>query len=195
MQKLLKGHPQQVKSLVVAHSHAHSDHTAADSQFDGKAGVTLVEADLQSVQIFFKLNENQDHSHFDLGKRKLTVIATPGHHQTAITIYDPNTGWLLTGDSIYPGRLYVCDWQAFKASVAKLQRFSQQHPVTAIMGTHIEMSNQPGKDYPSGSTWQPHEASLVLLPEELSKLHRSLLTVGDIPTRQALDKMIIFPLK
>ncbi|WP_367669588.1 MBL fold metallo-hydrolase [Streptomyces sp. DT2A-34] len=42
----------------------------------------------------------------DLGGRVLECLATPGHHESAVTYYDPCTGWLLTGDTVYPGRLY-----------------------------------------------------------------------------------------
>jgi len=42
---------------------------------------------------------------FDLGGRVLEVLGSPGHHPAAITVYDPWTGVLLTGDTVYPGRL------------------------------------------------------------------------------------------
>jgi glyoxylase-like metal-dependent hydrolase (beta-lactamase superfamily II) len=49
----------------------------------------------------------------DLGGRVLDCLATPGHHQAAVTYYDRYSGILLTGDTVHPGRLYVFDWTAF----------------------------------------------------------------------------------
>ncbi len=51
----------------------------------------------------------------DLGGRVLDCLATPGHHEAAVTYYDRYTRILFTGDTIYPGRLYVFDWPAFVA--------------------------------------------------------------------------------
>ena len=32
----------------------------------------------------------------------LECFASPGHHEAAVTFYDPHTGILLTGDTVYP---------------------------------------------------------------------------------------------
>jgi len=32
-------------------------------------------------------------------------LAAPGHHPAAVTYYDRYSGILLTGDTVYPGRL------------------------------------------------------------------------------------------
>ena len=56
----------------------------------------------------------------DLGGRVLDCLATPGHHQAAVTYYDRYSGILFTGDTVYPGRLYVFDWTAFVRSIGLL---------------------------------------------------------------------------
>ena len=66
----------------------------------------------------------------DLGGRVLEIIPTPGHHPSAVAIYDEATGMLLTGDTVYPGRLYVQDFPAFQDSLRTLCDFSASHPVT-----------------------------------------------------------------
>ena len=53
----------------------------------------------------------------DLGGRVLQAFATPGHHAAAVTFYDPWTGILLTGDTVYRGRLYIVDWAAYSHSI------------------------------------------------------------------------------
>ena len=53
----------------------------------------------------------------DLGGRVLEVTGSPGHQRAAITIYDPWSGFLLTGDTVLPGRLYVEDFPLFLASL------------------------------------------------------------------------------
>ncbi len=43
----------------------------------------------------------------DLGGRELTVLSTPGHTPTSISLYDPAGHRLFTGDYIYPTTLYA----------------------------------------------------------------------------------------
>lgn len=42
----------------------------------------------------------------DLGNRQLTVLYTPGHTDDSISLFDPASGYLFSGDFIYPGPLY-----------------------------------------------------------------------------------------
>ena len=49
----LAENPRQHYELVVAHSHAHGDHVAADAQFADRPDSTVVPPDLASVQAFF----------------------------------------------------------------------------------------------------------------------------------------------
>lgn len=72
-----------------------------------------------------------------------------------------------TGDSVYPGRLYAFDMPAFTASLDHLVDFAQARPVTHVMGCHIEMSRQPGKDYPLGTKYQPEEPPLQMSMAQL----------------------------
>lgn len=97
--------------ILVTHSHSHSDHTAADPQFRGKPGVTLVEPNARAVRKYFGFTAwPAEVAQIDLGGRILKVIAAPGHQEEAVAVYDAQTGWLLTGDSLYPGRIYVKNW-------------------------------------------------------------------------------------
>ena len=50
------------------------------------------------------------------------ITGTPGHHEASISVFDPWTGFLLTGDTVYPGRLYVHDMPAFIDSLERLLR-------------------------------------------------------------------------
>ena len=52
------------------------------------------------------------------------------------------TGLLLTGDTLYPGRLYVRDWAAFAATVGRLLAFAEDYPVRHLLGGHIEMTRR-----------------------------------------------------
>ena len=102
--------------LLVLHTHAHSDHVAGDAQFAGRPDTDVVPADRDSAWEFLGLTDDPDRvARLDLGGRVLECLATPGHHASAITYFDAATGFLLTGDTVYPGRLYVEDWAAFGA--------------------------------------------------------------------------------
>ena len=185
------GHPLE---LVVAHTHNHGDHRAADAQFRGRPHVRLVGLEAGEVQQFFDLHAWPLQSAvFELGRRPLEIIPIPGHQAASIAVYDAATRLLFTGDTVYPGRLYVQDWPAFRASIQRLVTFAAHHNVTYVVGNHIEMSRTPGLDYPTGTTFQPDEHPLPLHVAELQQLNRDLQTLGDQPTRRVEGAFIIDP--
>jgi glyoxylase-like metal-dependent hydrolase (beta-lactamase superfamily II) len=180
--------------VLVTHSHSHNDHTAADVHFRDKPGVTLIEPNAQAIRQYFGFTDwpNEEVS-IDLGGRELTIIPTPGHHDESITVYDSQTHWLLSGDNIYPGRLYIKNWNTYKSSIQRLVAFSKINDISAIMGTHIEMSSTPGQAYPIGSTYQPDEPSLGLLMDDLINLDSTLQQLGKQPQKKVMEKYIISP--
>lgn len=178
----LARHPRVGYELVVAHSHAHGDHVAADGQFADRAFTRVVGHTAQAVAGFFGIHDwPRSVGHFDLGGRVLDVIPTPGHHASAITLYDAMSGVLLSGDTVYPGRLYVEDFPAFEASLRTLCDFVDAHPVTSILGAHIEMSTTPRRDFPIGSQWHPNEAPLPLTVDQLRAIRDAAAAVADRP--------------
>jgi glyoxylase-like metal-dependent hydrolase (beta-lactamase superfamily II) len=180
--------------LIVAHTHAHSDHTAGDIQFKGKPNTTVVGLSAEDVQSFFKINQwPTDNVTIDLGDRVITIIPIPGHEKSSIAVYDQQSQILLSGDSFYPGRLYIRDWVNYKASIQRLTNFTQTHKISYILGNHIEMTNEPGKDYPTGTTFQPDEHALPLTVNDLLLLNQSLKTIGDNPVYKIYDSFIIVP--
>ncbi len=173
--QLLAEHGQQHKEILVVHSHGHGDHMRGDESMAGKPKVKLIDPTAESLQHFFGFNDwPQGSKIIDLGKREITVMPTPGHQEEAITLYDSKTKWLLTGDTLYPGYVYVKDWSAYKTSINKLANFANQNEVSAVLGTHIEMKAQSGSYYPIGSTYQPDEAHLALAKESLIELNSQL---------------------
>lgn len=96
------------------------------------------------------------------GGRELTLIATPGIDAAAMTIYDPFTDFLFTGNTFYAGRLVIRDFPAYKDTMARLLAFSEAHPVKWAMGGRIEMSDYAGLDYRLRSNYRPREHALEL---------------------------------
>ena len=129
----------------------------------------------------------------DLGGRILDCLATPGHHQAAVTFYDRYTGILFTGDTIGPFRLYVFDWPAFVRSIDRLVEFCAERPVTYLLGCHIEMTTTPGEDYPVGWTYQPDEPPLEVTTDHLKEIQTTLRAHDNEPGRYVLPQMIITP--
>jgi len=189
----LAEHPRQHYELVVAHSHGHGDHVAADGQLADRPDTTVVAPDLPSVQAFFGFTAwPQEIVRLDLGGRVLEVTGCPGHHPASIAVLDPWSGFLLTGDTVYPGRLYVDDMPSYAASLDRLVDLARSRRATAVMGCHIEMSRTPGRDYPRGSTWQPDEAPLPMSVAQLAAVRDAALAVADRPGAHARDDVIIF---
>jgi glyoxylase-like metal-dependent hydrolase (beta-lactamase superfamily II) len=180
--------------LIVAHSHAHGDHVAGDSLFLGKAGVTLVGRDTAAVRAFFGIARwPSDSATIDLGDRVVDILPIPGHQPASIALYDRRTGVLLTGDTFYPGRLYVRDTAAFSESVQRLVRFTASHPVRYLLGTHIENSDVPGVDYPRGTVDQPREHALALSVADLRTLDSALTAIRGRVVRTVLPHFTIWP--
>lgn len=152
-------------SLVVIHSHSHRDHVAADGQFQQMPGVQFIAASVPEIQKATGIAQwPTDLGQIDLGNRMIDVIPIPGHDVASIALYDRLTGNLMTGDSLYPGRLGVSAAQipTYAASAQRLVEFVKLHPVAHVLGTHIEQGTQPYFDYPRGSKYQPKEHVLQL---------------------------------
>ncbi|MEV0584435.1 MBL fold metallo-hydrolase [Nonomuraea sp. NPDC050310] len=188
----LRRHPVDDYRLLVLHTHAHGDHVAGDAQFADRPGTVVVDAGLGSAWPFFGFDEDPGRvALVDLGGRVLECLATPGHHEAAVTFYDPYTGFLLTGDTIYPGRLYVHDWAAFVGTLDRLIDFASTREVTHVVGCHIEMTRTPGVDYPVRTTYQPDEPPLELTVGHLTRIREAAGQVGERTGAHAFDDFII----
>lgn len=183
--------------LVVAHSHSHGDHVAGDAAFRARANTTVVGHKPADVAAFFGIKHwPVDNATFDLGGRKLTILPTPGHQAAAIMVYDPQTRVLLSGDTLYPGRLYVPVnfMDDNRASVSRLAAFAAKHPIRAALGAHIEMTSIAGKDYGHEAPTHPDEHRLELPGSMIGELREGLKARLDVADRpQVHDHFIIVP--
>lgn len=79
-----------------------------------------------------------DGSTFDLGGRKIEVIATPGHTPDSISLLDRANGLLFTGDTYYPAPIYLfapgTDLDAYAASIRRLAALAPE--VKLVLGAH-----------------------------------------------------------
>ena len=80
----------------------------------------------------------------------------------------------LTGDTVYPGLIYVKDWNNYRDSIARLARFAEKHDVSAVLGAHIEATNRPGEYYAVGTVYQPAEAPLPMESDILAIINAEL---------------------
>ena len=133
--------------LIVVHSHAHGDHIAGDKQFQALPAVQFVAATPAEVSKAAGISTwPTEIGKIDLGGRIVDVIPIPGHNDASIALYDRLTGNLLTGDSLYPGRLSAADFPASAASAQRLADFVAERPIAHVLGTHIEQT----QDFLSG---------------------------------------------
>jgi glyoxylase-like metal-dependent hydrolase (beta-lactamase superfamily II) len=184
------------KPLLAAHSHAHGDHIAGDATLVGQPGVTVVANTVLGQQTAFAIAQWPDApGHYELGDRTLDVIAIPGHELTHIAIYDRQTGVLLTGDSLYPGLLFVRDWTAYRASIHRLAQFARARPISHVLGAHVEMTATPRVVYPYRTLYQPEEHALPLTLAHLIELDDALIRLGPAKPSQPVvhDDFVIDP--
>jgi glyoxylase-like metal-dependent hydrolase (beta-lactamase superfamily II) len=188
----LAEHPRDDYELVVAHTHGHLDHVAGDGQFADRPATTLVDRELEAVQTFFGFTSWPDEIvQFDLGGRVLELTGTPGHHRATVTVYDPWSGFLLTADNVLPGRIYAFDFPAFLDSMDRTVELARARQVTHVLGCHIEMTRQPGRDYPLGCAYQPDEPPLQMTVDQLVAVRDAAQSVKDEPGAHTFDDFLI----
>ncbi|GIF21802.1 glyoxylase-like metal-dependent hydrolase (beta-lactamase superfamily II) [Actinoplanes tereljensis] len=191
VERWLVTHPREGYELLVLHTHAHGDHVAGDGQFADRPDTRVVAANRAAAWAYLGLDKPGDAGEVDLGGRVLECVATPGHHEAAVTFYDRYTGLLFTGDTVYPGRLYVSDWPAFRRTVDRLVELAESRPVTHVLGCHIEMTTKPGVDYPVFTTYQPDEPPLQMTTSQLRDLRTAVGEVDGRPGPHAFADFII----
>lgn len=191
----LKHHPRDDYHLVVAHTHAHGDHVAGDVQFEDRPNTAIVGTDLESVQAFFGFDAATwptAQTTFDLGGRVIDVLPSPGHHVTAVTLYDRWTGIMFTGDTVLPGRIYAFDYPTLCESLDRMVAFADEHPVHHVFGCHVEMSVRPGHDFPIFAQYQPRERAPQMTPAQLTALRDAARAVAEQKGVHRFDDFIIY---
>ncbi len=89
-----------------------------------------VAAKSYSIRAWKSTHALRDHEQLDLGGRVVEVIFTPGHTPDSISLLDRKNGLLFTGDTFYPGPIYLfvpeTDFAAYTRSVALLSALEPQ---------------------------------------------------------------------
>jgi glyoxylase-like metal-dependent hydrolase (beta-lactamase superfamily II) len=154
--------------VAVLNSHTHDDHVGGNWQFNTVYGMdtdftrknaqgsrAAAQEEIGPGQICGTLPEGfnpaayatrpwkitkfmHDGDRIDLGGRSLTIIATPGHTPDAISLLDAANGLLFTGDTFYPGTIWIylpeTNLTAYGASIRKLAALAPQ--VRMVLGAH-----------------------------------------------------------
>jgi glyoxylase-like metal-dependent hydrolase (beta-lactamase superfamily II) len=166
---------------------------AGDDQFRDRPRTRVVGADLDEATSFLGFERWPDGTAaVDLGDRSLDMIPSPGHDSAAVSFFDRSTGLLLTGDTVYPGRLYVRDWDAYVATIRRLVTFAESHDVSHVLGCHIEMTRTPGRDYKIRTTYQPDEPPLEMTVAQLRDLQRAVERIDGDQGVHVFDEFVIY---
>ena len=154
--------------IVVLNSHTHNDHVGGNWQFDtiddmdtsfarknAQGSSEAAQAEIAPDQICGALPKAFDRTTYatrpwkitsfmhdgdriDLGGRSLTILATPGHTPDAISLLDAVNGLLFTGDTYYPGTIWLyrpeTDLVAYDASIRRLAVLAPQ--LRMVLGAH-----------------------------------------------------------
>jgi glyoxylase-like metal-dependent hydrolase (beta-lactamase superfamily II) len=155
--------------VIVVNSHTHPDHTGDNWQFstiysldtdytrEHARGSTEIRAEIEPGKLCGTLPKNFDSAHYatrpwkpakwlhdgdtiDLGGRTIRVLATPGHAPDSLCLFDEVNGLLFTGDTYYPGTVYVfgpgADPAAYQQAVDHLAKLAPK--VQKVLGAHNE---------------------------------------------------------
>jgi glyoxylase-like metal-dependent hydrolase (beta-lactamase superfamily II) len=154
--------------IVVLNSHTHNDHVGDNWQFKTIHGMDTnftrenargsredAQAEVAADQICGELPKGFDRKTYatrpwkikaythdgdriDLGGRLLEVIATPGHTPDAISLIDRANGLLFTGDTYYPGPIWLyrpeTNLETYGASIRRLAELAPQ--IKTVLGAH-----------------------------------------------------------
>ena len=85
------------------------------------------------------------------------------------------------------------DTAAFSRSVHRLRTFVDRHVISHILGTHIENSDVPGKDYVVGTKDQPTEHGLALSVANLYTLDSAMTSLRGRVVRTIFPDFTIWP--
>lgn len=186
-------HPHPDYELVVAHTHGHGDHVAGDASFMDRPSTVVVGTSVEEVQAFFGFTRWPDQVvEYDLGQRRLELIGIPGHHAASIALHDERTGLLFTGDSVYPGRIYVEDYPVFVDSMNRLVDFAAAREITHVLGCHIEMTRKPRRDYFLGCRYQPDEPPLQMTEAQLRSLRDATESAAARTGEHRFDDFVLY---
>jgi glyoxylase-like metal-dependent hydrolase (beta-lactamase superfamily II) len=182
----------------VVHTHAHSDHIAGDAELqalnDHDIPMTYIAPTVEANQKFYGIAHwPEDPGVVDLGNRIIDVLAIPGHEAAGVALYDRQTAILFTGDSVYPGRLYIGDLSAFEKSNQRMLRFTEGKVVAHILGNHIEQTRTPYLDYPVGTMYQPNEHEWALSRGVLFEIQAGLEAMHGKPQRVVYRDFSLWP--
>lgn len=185
-------------AVTVVHTHEHGDHTAGDADLAAlripELPITVVPLDLDATKRTFSITAwPTEVGHIDLGNRILDAVPIPGHSKLSVALYDRRSALLFSGDTLYPGRLYVVDFPAFEASIARLVQFTADRPVAHVIGNHVEQTSTPFRDYPIGTIFQPREHELALSRGSLLELSAAVTAMHGAPRRAVLRDFTIWP--
>ena len=165
--------------LLVAFSHLHADHYAAVNQFVDRPNTRYMGLTHEEMVGFWGMtNFPEERVTLDLGGRDVLIWGSPGHVVSEFAYYDSYTQILYTGDMFYRGRCYISFWDAWFESMGRLIDFVDTHPVSHVMGCHVEISKD-GEDYPYGTTWQPNEAPVQMTVDQLRETYEFAKTVKE----------------
>jgi glyoxylase-like metal-dependent hydrolase (beta-lactamase superfamily II) len=154
--------------VVVMNSHTHDDHVGNNWQFDTVYGMDTAftresakgskadaQAEIAPGEVCGKLPVRFDRATYatrpwkiakwmhdgdriELGGRTLEILATPGHTPDAICLFDRANGLLFTGDTFYPGTVWIyrpeTDLAAYGKSVRRLAALEPE--VKLVLGAH-----------------------------------------------------------
>lgn len=184
--------------ITVVHTHGHGDHKAGDGELralsDPAMPLTLVPAELDATKAAYGIARwPEDAGRIDLGGRVLDAIPIPGHDAISVALYDRETAILFTGDTLYPGRLYVADLPTYQASIGRLVAFTTDKPVAHVLGNHVEQTRTPFEDYPVGTIFQPDEHPLALSRGALLELADALAAMKGTPARVFRRDFTVWP--
>lgn len=112
-----------LKPVAVINTHLHIDHALANQGLADKYGVPVMahpddaflgDRMIQQAKLFglpFKIEtagvsrQLHDGEEIKIGNGKLEVIHVPGHTPGGICLYDPQDGFLISGDSLFEGSI------------------------------------------------------------------------------------------
>lgn len=79
-----------------------------------------------------------------------------------------------------------------RQSLDRMVALAGSHAVTHVLGCHIEMTRQPGHDYPLGAAYQPDEQALQMTVAQLKQVRAAAASVAGQRGVYRFDDFVIY---
>jgi hydroxyacylglutathione hydrolase len=197
--------------VTVIHTHLHHDHVNGLGFFQNIALVDLPDTRNRTFGNHVQLGRYQyagwspvafnvtqwvkPRETIDLGRRVVTILSTPGHTTSSVSVWEPDARRLYTGDFLYPTTLYAFAPDSSLSTYVKTvdQLLDRLPPDTRLYGAHCCRNDAPPQA-PWLSTNDLQDTKNAILRIQASEAKGRGVVIRRFPVNSRMTMLTLYPL-